>query len=154
MAPNNQRLTPEEWVIAGFLAIMVVLNFTGILARYWLHISLPWIEEVEVGLFVWTVLLGAGLTVVRDIHLGFSALVDRMPAWAQTAALVWGRGAFLLFFGLLTWFGISMVANEAANQQRTPTLAWPEWLIGGAIPVGAALAVFRIIQWAVERRRT
>ncbi len=152
MDSRSQRLTPEEWAVAALLAAMVVLNFAGILARYWLHIALPWIEEIEVGMFIWTVFLGAGVTIVRDIHLGFSALVDRMPSRAQGVSLVVGRGVFLLFFGLLTWFGAGMVANEVASQQRTPTLGWPEWMIASAVPVGAAAAIYRVAQWLTGRR--
>jgi TRAP-type C4-dicarboxylate transport system permease small subunit len=40
----------------------------------WLHLSLSWIEEIQLGLFVWVVFLAAGLTITRNIHLGFSAL--------------------------------------------------------------------------------
>jgi TRAP-type C4-dicarboxylate transport system permease small subunit len=138
---GNSRLTLEERVLAVLLAGMVALNFAGILSRYWLHLSLPWIEEVQVGLFIWTVFLGAGLTIVRDIHLGFSALVDRLPSEAQRASLLAGRTVFLLFMALLVWFGSGMVLNEIANDQRTPTLGWPEWVIGAAVPVGAAIAV-------------
>ena len=68
---SARPLSAEEYLLAIVLMVMVALNFTGILSRYWLHISLPWIEEVEVGLFIWLVFVAAGLTVVRDIHLGF-----------------------------------------------------------------------------------
>ena len=141
----HRRLTPEEYVLALMLGAMVALNFLGILSRYWLHLSLPWLEEVEVGLFVWTVFLGAGLTVVRDIHLGFSTLVDRFPSRLQRAFSIAGRVAFLFFFALLAWFGARMVMSEVMSGQRTPTLGWPEWLIGVAIPVGAVVAVIRIV---------
>jgi C4-dicarboxylate transporter, DctQ subunit len=137
--------------VALFLGLMVVLNFVGILSRYWLHLSLPWIEEVEVGLFVWTVFLGAGLTVTRNIHLGFSALTDRFPLHLQRIILTAGRLAFLAFFAVLGWFGVRMVLGEVANNQRTPTLGWPEWLIGVAIPLGMAVALLRIAAVLLRR---
>jgi TRAP-type C4-dicarboxylate transport system permease small subunit len=141
----RRALGPDERLLALALFAMVVLNFAGVVARYWLRISLPWIEEIEVGLFVWTVFLGAGLTVVRDLHLGFSALADQLPARAQAVVALAGRGLFFGFFTLLAWFGTRMVLNEVANDQRTPTLGWPEWLIGAAVPVGALLAAARIL---------
>lgn len=137
-------------MLAAGLFTMVVLNFAGVVARYWLQLSLPWIEEVEVGLFVWTVFLGAGLTVVRDVHLGFSSVVDQLPARARVAVALAGRALFFGFFALLAWFGARMVLNQLANDQRTPTLGWPEWLIGSAVPVGALLAAARIL--AAARR--
>jgi TRAP-type C4-dicarboxylate transport system permease small subunit len=149
---SERRLSPEEYLLAIVLIVMVVLNFTGILSRYWWHIALPWIEEVEVGLFIWLVFLAAGLTVVRDIHLGFSAFVDRLPASVQRISRVSGRLVFLLLFALLAWFGSRMVMGEVVNQQRTPTLEWPEWLIGAAVPVGALVAIWRIVSHFIRRR--
>jgi TRAP-type C4-dicarboxylate transport system permease small subunit len=151
VAARRARLTPEEWLLAIGLVLMVALNFTGVVVRYWLQISLPWIEEVEVGLFVWTVFLGAGLTVTRNIHLGFSVLVDRLPGRGRAAAALAGRALFLAFFAVLAWFGARMVLGEAVNDQRTPTLGWPEWIIGAAVPVGALIAVGRILAERVRR---
>jgi C4-dicarboxylate transporter DctQ subunit len=147
-----RKLATEEYVLAIVLIVMVALNFMGIVNRYWVHLSLPWIEEVEVGLFVWTVFLAAGLTVVRNIHLGFSALVDRLPSRVQKTLLVTGQLMFLSFFSILGWFGFRMIMNEVANDQRTPTLGWPEWMIGAAIPIGAAIAVWRIVGGLARRR--
>lgn len=149
----NRRLSLEEYVLAILLMLMVALNFTGIVCRYWLHLSLSWIEEIQLGLFVWVVFLAAGLTIIRNIHLGFSALVDRLPSRLQMAFQVAGRLFFLFFFALLAWFGSRMVLNEIISDQRTPALGWPEWMIGAAVPVGAAVAVVRIVQWFVHRGR-
>ena len=150
----ERRLTLEEYVLAALFMLMVGLNFTGILCRYWLHLSLSWIEETQLGLFVWVIFLAAGLTIVRNIHLGFSALVDRLSSRAQMAIQLAGRLFFLFFFALLAWFGSRMVLNEIISDQRTPALGWPEWMIGAAVPVGAAVAVARIVHGFVHRRRS
>jgi C4-dicarboxylate transporter, DctQ subunit len=150
----SRRLSFEEYVLAVLLMLMVTLNFTGILCRYWLHLSLSWIEEIQLGLFVWVVFLAAGLTIVRNIHLGFSALVDRLPSRFQRACQLAGRLLFLFFFALLAWFGSRMVLNEIISDQRTPALGWPEWIIGAAVPVGAAVAVVRIIHWFLHRGKS
>ena len=152
MERPTRRLGPEEYVLALFLGLMVLLNFAGILSRYWLHLSLPWIEEVEVALFVWTVFLGAGLTVVRDIHLGFGTLTERFPIRLQRAIGGAGRILFALFFAVLGWYGIRMIMGEVANNQRTPTLGWPEWLIGMAIPLGSVVALSRIVVSLARRK--
>lgn len=148
---SERRLSPEDYLLALTLAVMVGLNFAGIVVRYWLHISLPWIEEVEVGLFVWLVFLGAGLTVTRDIHIGLQFLTDRFLPHRQEAVRRAGRASFAAFFLLIAWFGVRMVLNEIANDQRTPTLGWPEWLIGLAVPLGSTLAVVRIVLWFRQR---
>jgi TRAP-type C4-dicarboxylate transport system permease small subunit len=150
----NRRLSLEEYVLAVLLMLMVGLNFTGIVCRYWLHYSLSWIEEIQLGLFVWVVFLSAGLTIVRNIHLGFSAFVDRLPSRFQMGFQLAGRLFFLFFFALLAWFGSRMVLNEIISDQRTPALGWPEWMIGAAVPVGAAVAVVRIVHWFVHRGRS
>jgi C4-dicarboxylate transporter DctQ subunit len=150
---GQRRLAPDEAILALLLFVMVALNFSGIVARYWIRVSLPWIEEVTVGLFVWTVFLGAGLTVVRGIHIGFPALAERFSGPVRLELAVLARTLFTIFFAILTWFGTTVLLNQIANNQRTPTLAWPEWIFDAAIPVGSALAVVRIVVDALQRRK-
>jgi TRAP-type C4-dicarboxylate transport system permease small subunit len=131
-------------VLAVILSVMVVLNFAGVVFRYWIHLSLPWTEEVLVGLFLWMVFVGAGVTVVTRMHLGFAALSDLFPVRLRRGLTTLGRLAFAAFFVVLAWYGGRMVLGELAYDQRTPTLGWPEAVLSGAVPVGAALALARM----------
>jgi len=138
-------------VLAVTLFAMVVLNFASIVFRYWIHVSLPWVEEVEVGLFIWLVFLGAGVTVVRRMHIGFGAVTALLPARLRSTLAATGLLAFTGFFLVLGWYGGHMVADELGYDQRTPTLGWPEAVIGAAVPAGAGLALARIAAARVRR---
>jgi TRAP-type C4-dicarboxylate transport system permease small subunit len=70
----------------------------------------------------------------------------------QEISKVSGRLVFLFLFAILAWFGSRMVMNEIVSDQTTPTLGWPEWMIGAAVPIGAAVAIWRIISWFAQRR--
>jgi C4-dicarboxylate transporter, DctQ subunit len=150
------RPAVDELLVAALLFVMVVLNFLGVVSRYWIHLSLPWLGELQEMLFVWMVFLGAGLTVTRRMHIGFAPLVERLPKRARAAIAPLGPIALTGFFVLLLWRGGSSVHSEITFNQRTPTLGWPEWVVAIALPVGALVALVRLGRLgagALRRRR-
>ncbi|NIS61504.1 MAG: TRAP transporter small permease subunit [Proteobacteria bacterium] len=55
-----------EWTLAGvFLSVMTSCVFLEVLARYVLHLSLSWPEEVARFSFIWVSLLGASIAMER-----------------------------------------------------------------------------------------
>lgn len=151
MNDRGSRLDYEEWVLSALLGTMTLIVVVNVLSRYVLHQSLAFTEDLAVDLFVWVVFLAAGLSVVRDVHVGFSVFVDLLPVrWRAVLAGV-GRTLFLSLFAVLACFGALMVRDEYVHGQRSPVTGWPEWLFGAAVPVGAALALVRICGEVVQR---
>jgi TRAP-type C4-dicarboxylate transport system permease small subunit len=156
MSRAEGRPAVDEFLVAGLLFVMVLLNFLGVIARYWIHLSLPWLGELQEILFVWMVFLGAGLTITRRMHIGFAPLAERLPRRAPAAIAPLGPLAFIGFFVLLLWRGGTSVHSEITFNQRTPTLGWPEWVVAIALPVGALVALVRLGRLgagALRRRR-
>lgn len=101
---NKSRWFPshfEEVLCAALFAVMAVITFINIIARYLLKYSFAFTEELVVSFFVWLTLLGASIAFREQSHLGFTFLTDRLPKKFQKL-LLWlsaGLGAvlFILF---------------------------------------------------------
>jgi len=77
-----------EYVIAGLLALMVVLVFGNVVLRYAFNSGITMSEEMSRWLFVWLIFLGAIIAMKDHAHLGVDSLVSRLPPWGQKVCLV------------------------------------------------------------------
>ena len=80
-----------DWVIAGFLAIMVVLVFGNVVLRYGFNSGITVSEEVSRWLFIWVTFLGAIVAIKERAHLGSDMFVSRLPVWGKKICLVLGH---------------------------------------------------------------
>ena len=77
-----------EYVIAGLLALMVVLVFGNVVLRYVFNSGITMSEELSRWLFVWLIFLGAIIAMKDHAHLGVDSLVSRLPPWGKKVCLV------------------------------------------------------------------
>lgn len=63
----------EDVVCIIALAIMTVLTFTNVIARYVFSASFSFSEEITTYLFVLLSLIGSAVAARRKAHLGFTA---------------------------------------------------------------------------------
>jgi TRAP-type transport system small permease protein len=77
-----------KFLIALFLAIMVVLVFGNVVLRYGFNTGITTSEELSRWLFVWLTFLGAVVAMREHGHLGVDTLVKRLPTWGKKACLV------------------------------------------------------------------
>jgi C4-dicarboxylate transporter, DctQ subunit len=66
----------EETLIAVFLALMTLITFANVVARYVFNDNILWALEATVFLFAWLVLLGASHCVKITAHLGVDAVAN------------------------------------------------------------------------------
>lgn len=69
-----------RWTTIVLLVMMVVIVFSNVVSRYYLHASLAWSEEVARFMLVWLVFIGSFLAYIHDEHLGLDILVAKMPS--------------------------------------------------------------------------
>lgn len=74
----NRYCRVLEYLIALFLAIMVVLVFGNVFMRYALNSGFTVSEELSRWLFVWVTFLGAVVALRDNAHLGTDMLVGRL----------------------------------------------------------------------------
>lgn len=77
-----------EYAIAAALAVMVVLVFANVVARYVFSSGIAVSEELSRFSFVWLVFLGAVVAMREHAHLGVDSLVRRLPRAGRRLCLV------------------------------------------------------------------
>ena len=79
----------EETLIAVLLALMTLITFANVVARYVFNDNILWALEATVFLFAWLVLLGASHCVKITAHLGVDAVVNIVsPKLRKTLTLI------------------------------------------------------------------
>ena len=136
----------EDNFCAIILAIMTVLAFINVIARYVFLASFPWVEELNrLGLVILTY-VGAAVALKQHAHLGLSILTDRLPKSVQKACTILGCLAGLFFCYVAINYGYKMVENEYSHNVLTQGMQWPEYLFGLWMPVGCAVLAIRFVQ--------
>ena len=92
-----------EALVAGILALMVVLVFGNVVLRYGFNSGIAISEEVSRYLFIWLTFLGAIVAVHEHEHLGVDTLVRALPREGRLACVVASEALMLLAVSLLFW---------------------------------------------------
>lgn len=117
------------------LACSVCLQTFG---RYVFAYSPIWSEELSRLLLIWTVMIGAAISVRHRTHIRVDVLLSPLPARARR---LWFRlldVLTLLLFVVLVWTGIDAVTFNRSMQSLG--LQWPMSVLIAAVPVGFAFA--------------
>lgn len=140
----------EDNFCAIILAIMTILAFINVIARYVFLASFPWVEELNrLGLVILTY-VGAAVALKQHAHLGLSILTDRLPKAGQKITAALGCVAGLFFCYVAISYGSKMVANEYSHKVLTQGMQWPEYLFGLWLPVGCAVLAIRFLQQLIH----
>ena len=128
------------------LFVMAILTCINVFARYILHSSMPFVEELTcVGLVIISV-GGAATAAKRGAHLGLTLFTDMMPKKAQIVCQIVGNLLGIAFGAVLVYFGFLMAQQEYVLGQKTTGMQWPEWLYGMWIPICGAVLIIRYLQ--------
>lgn len=141
----------EEGLIAFLLAVMTLVTFTQVIARYVFNYSFVWALELVTYLFGFLIFIGMSYGVRVGSHIGVDALVKALKPKAArivggTAALLCLVYALIIFYGswqyVAKMYEIGILAEDLPIPQWVPRLSL---LIGfGLLVVRFAEAFFRI----------
>lgn len=104
----------DENVIAVILALMTLVTFSQVVARYGFNSGWGAALEFTRVLFAWLILFGMSYGIKIGAHLGVDAVIKLLPTPLYRLAALLGAGLTLLYAVLLfdaTWFG-GMLALE------------------------------------------
>lgn len=87
------------------VTVIVVAGFT----YRWLGLSLVWYDEIASIALAWLTYYAGALAALRGAHIGFSGMVNAMPANWRVAATLFASATSIFFFGLLAIMGIQVV---------------------------------------------
>lgn len=121
-------------VVLALLAYMACAILAQVVGRYFFNYSIAWSEETATFAQVWLTLLGAGIAMRYNQHVGVDFLILKAPPAIQR--IVSGV-AFLLglwFLGVVVMGSLSMVS--IGLMVKSPALQLPMAIPYSALPVG------------------
>lgn len=136
-----------EAIAALLLSAITLLAMAAVLARYVFNASLSWSAEVLVGLLVYVTFFCGYLALRQGAHLRIDVI----------AALLPGRGQWLLFFINQTLIGVVCVvmviwgAEQTVqfSHRTTLMLGAPQWLFYIAVPVTGVAMLLELVRQCV-----
>lgn len=136
----------EEGAIAVLLAIMTLLAFTQVVARYVFNFSFVWALELITILFAWLIFLGMSYGVRVGSHIGVDALVRTLkPKAARVVAAV--AAVLCIVYAIIVviggWIYVAKMYEIGILAQDLPI---PQWIPRVVLPLGFALLAVRFLQ--------
>ena len=136
---------PLEFLLCILLVATVVVTFSQVVTRYFLHLSLSWSEEVARFLFVWIATLGAAYGFKTKSHFAIVFLVNRFSSRLQKLVgtlVVIVASIFLIVFVLESLYLILTFTIDQRAPVTQMTMAVPH----SAAPVGGTLMLYYLIK--------
>lgn len=118
-------------LLLAYMALAVLIQIVG---RYVFNYSIAWSEETATFAQIWLALLGAGIAMRHNQHVGVDVLILKAPLAVQR---VFNIAAFALgawFLGVVVVGSLSMVA--IGMMVKSPALRIPLAIPYSALPVG------------------
>ena len=143
----------EEILVAGLMAVMALVTFGQVVARYVFNYSFVWALELTGVMFAWLIFVGMAYGVRVGAHIGVDAVVRLLPA---RGARVLGVIAALLCIAyalIVAWGGwqytrkmydIGILMQDMPVAQWIPRVVLPAGFLLLALRFGQAL--WRILQ--------
>lgn len=136
----------EDWIGAIAMALLALITFGNVVARYFTDESFAWTEELSVSLMVVLAMVAAGAAVVRDRHIrieffyegGSEARRRRLALLSSVATVV----AFLCMAGL----GARLAYDDFRYDVTSPGIGVPQWWYTVTLPVLSLTIAFRAMQ--------
>lgn len=146
----------DNTVSGVMLGAMILLGFTNVVSRYFLNTSLAASEELLTFALVFIGLLASAPGVKRDSHVGMSLLVDNVPATARKYFTLLKTICYLIFFGVLFYFGVQNTYEAWKYGQTDSALGWPAWIFFILFPIGALFCILESLSrfWGIIKKQS
>lgn len=136
----------EEGMIGSLLALMTLITFMQVIARYVFNYSFVWALELVSFLFAWLIFIGMSYGVRTGSHIGMDAAVKMLgPRTGRfvtaVATLLCIAYSVIVFIG--SWNYVGMIYQIGNYAQDLPI---PVWIPRLALPLGFALLTLRFCE--------
>jgi TRAP-type C4-dicarboxylate transport system permease small subunit len=135
------NITKVLVIICGMAMLFTVLM--GIFARYVIHYSLPWTEELPRFLMVWMALFACPLAFDYGFHASFNALADKLGKRGRLINFIFTRLLIIAFLSVVVYKGFSLMNVFAF--QMAPTLQITFAIPYSAVPLSASLFLLKYL---------
>lgn len=136
----------ESYLCRALLAIFVVLLFVQIVSRQIFGMSITWIEELSVYLFIWFAYLGASYAARMSAHNRVAFHLSRLSREKARLIEAFGDLFWIGFNAVFVWVSYDFVFYKMNKFIKAQTLGIPMKWIYVILPLAFALMTIRIIQ--------
>lgn len=143
----------EECLVAPLLAALSILVFLQVASRFYLHIPMPWVEELMRVLFIWIIMLSASIGIKRKAHLGVTMFMTPLPRVLQGIFYYFGCVVILATCVLFIYATWDIMVMQKGSNQLLISMPVPIYFSTLALPVGFAMVIIRTVQLAVKAGR-
>lgn len=149
IAPRANRLL--ENVTIGLFALLCIVVFGEVVARYLFNHPFFWSDEVTVYAFTWVAFLGAALALRDTRHIGISFFVEKLPPGGQGVLGILADVIVLTFLGLFLVQSAKFCRmNHTVN---SISLQIPLSLVSASLVVMNALMIWYTVESLVGKVR-
>lgn len=138
-----------------FLSILALIGIIGVVSgnifsRFFFNNSIPWTEEISLGLFVWLVFTGFSVVIKSDGHVSIDYFVRKLPKKLRSINQYIVIGAIFLSIILIFIVWGSQLAFQS-TWNMTPVLGIGYEWIYLAVPVGGILSIYHVINLLINK---
>ena len=143
--PPRIPVTWERTGAAIAMALLCLITFANVVARYATNYSFAFTEEFSIFLMVVMTLLGASAAVGMDRHIRMTFVTDRLsPRWARWVELA-VTVLSLAMFGVLVIYGFRLTLDDWRFETTSPAVGLPQWIYSVWLPVLSGVIVLRLL---------
>ena len=153
--PTRVPIGIERSLGALAMALLCVITFGNVLARYFTSYSFAFTEEYSIALMVQMALFGSAVAVAANRHVRITFFVERLPQrWQRVAELI-AWAATLIMFLVLVGYGFRLAYDEWRFEVTSPSLGLPQWGYTIWLPLLSLVVALRVLGrlWRVFRAR-
>ncbi len=145
IAPHRRR-RPEDWIGAAAMALLALITFANVIARYFTNESFAWTEEISISLMVVLTLVAASAAVVRDRHIRIEFFFESGSPQRRRRLAMLSAFATCLAFLILFGFGLRLLWDDYRYEVTSPGIGVPQWWYTLWLPVLSLLIAARAMQ--------
>jgi len=132
-----------RFLVGFFVTILVIVVFSNVISRYFLHSALAWSEELSRFLLIWVVFIGAVLAYVKDEHLSLDILVKVLPPKVGRVIMIIANLLVIYALYLVTVGGYNIAMSYM--DWNSPALEIPYGYVFVIVPICGAVMIVQTI---------
>lgn len=136
----------ENIICTSAMAVTLVLLVIQVVMRYVFNHSPVWSEELARMLFIWMVFIGGSYAAQHREHIKIDAGIKIFPKPMRKYVLILGMIVLIAFSAIIVYYGGLYTLKMFENHKISLTMKFNMGYVYGAIPIGFAMMIIRIIQ--------
>ena len=125
----------EDWLTVISMALLALITFGNVIARYFTDQSFAWTEEFSIFLMIVLTLVATSAAVARHRHIRIEFFADAGSPRRRHLLALWGAMAMVLLFLLMAGLSVRMVWDHYIYEEVSPGLGLPQWWYSMWLPI-------------------